>query len=274
MIMSGVVALPIILAFIFGTAIGSFLNVLIWRLPQKKTVGGRSFCPHCKHQLHWQNLIPVLSFVFARGRCSYCNERISFRYPLIEVVTGFLFSLILFLFPITDLVSGVWVIRTAVIVAVCVIVFVVDFEHYLILDRVVYPSIVLIFALTIAYDLVAGVPSSFFLVSQTFNSLLGAVVGFIPFWLLWFISRGKWMGFGDVKFVAFMGLALGWQSMVVALFIAFTIGAIIGLALMAAGKKQFSSKIPFGTFLAFATVLSLFFGSQLWQAYWGLFSIA
>ena len=81
------------------------------------------------------------------------------------------------------------------------------------------------------------------------------------------------MGFGDGKVVAFMGLALGWQSMLVALFAAFTLGAIVGLALMATGKKQFSSKIPFGTFLAFATVTSLFFGNQLWQVYWSLFRV-
>lgn len=271
--MLGSESLQIILAFIFGTAIGSFLNVLIWRLPQEKSVGGRSFCPSCKHKLAWHDLIPVLSFMVARGRCRYCSKPISLRYPLIEVVTGFLFTLSLFLFPVTDLVSAVWVVRAAIIVAICVVVFVIDLEHYLILDRVVYPGMAIILALTIAYDLSAGLPLSFFFVSHTFNSLLGAVAAFIPFWFLWFVSKGKWMGFGDVKFVAFMGLALGWQSMLVALFAAFTLGAIVGLALMATGKKQFSSKIPFGTFLAFATVTSLFFGNQLWQAYWSLFRV-
>jgi leader peptidase (prepilin peptidase)/N-methyltransferase len=160
-----------------------------------------------------------------------------------------------------------------VAVAICITVFVIDFEHELILDKVVFPGIVVMAVLFIALDILAG---GFINIRM---GLLGAAAGFIPFWLLWYASKwftgktGKWMGFGDVKFAAFMGLALGLKNLVVALFLSFTVGAVVGIVLMATGKKHFSSRIPFGTFLALATILSLFWGNQLWAWYWKLLTL-
>lgn len=252
---------PILLAFIFGTAIGSFLNVLIWRLPREESIQGRSHCPHCQHQLKWVDLIPVLSILLQRGRCRYCRKPVSLRYPLIEIVTGLLFALAMWCSPIIDLPSGLLFLKIAVVIAICVVVFVIDLEHYLILDRVVFPAIILmlVFALILPATLT--------------TSLLGAATAFIPFWLLWAGSKGKWMGYGDVKFAAFMGLALGLRGVLVALFLSFVLGAVIGLLLIAAGKKQLGSKVPFGTFLSVATIISILFGTQLWNLYWSLFMV-
>lgn len=259
----------IILALIFGTAIGSFLNVLIWRLPREESIQGRSHCPHCNHQLKWIDLIPLLSILLQRGRCRYCQKPVSFRYPTIEIVTGVLFALTMWYFPIVDAFSGLLFFKSAAIIAICIVVFVVDLEHFLILDRVVYPGIILM--LLFAASLALSTPGFNFQIITT--SLLGAAVAFIPFWLLWFLSKGKWMGYGDVKFAAFMGLALGLQGVVIALFISFMLGAVVGVVLVIFSKKQWSSRLPFGTFLSLATVISIFLGSQLWNWYWSLFPI-
>ncbi len=265
---------PISLAFIFGTAVGSFLNVVIWRLPREEGIQGRSHCPHCSHQLVWHDLVPVLSILLQRGRCKYCGKPVSLRYPFVEVLVGTLFALAMWIFPVVDLPSAVMYTKIVIAVAICVIVFAIDLEHYLILDRVVFPGLVLMLLLSIVLDLTG---TGF---SRTFMSLLGGVVAFVPFWLLWFGSKffggstGKWMGFGDVKFAAFMGLALGATGVAVALFLSFTIGALVGVFLILIGQKQFSSKLPFGTFLSLATIISLFWGPQLLNWYWGLFALS
>lgn len=266
--------LPIILAFIFGTLIGSFSNVLIWRLPREESIQGRSHCPHCNHQLVWHDLIPVISLLLQRARCKYCGKRVSLRYPFIEVLVGTLFALTIWLFPVTDLASGLIFAKVAIAVLICVIVFVIDLEHYLILDRIVFPAMLLMLAFSIAMDLVEG---GF---RNTLMSVGAGLAAFIPFWLLWFGSKwfagseGKWMGYGDVKFAAFMGLALGFPGIAIALFLSFILGALVGVGLILIGKKQFSSKLPFGTFLSFATILALFWGYDIWQAYWSLFLFA
>lgn len=259
--------LLIVLAFIFGTAIGSFLNVLIWRLPREESIQGRSHCPHCNHQLNAVDLIPVLSILLQRGKCRYCGQPVSLRYPLIEVITGTLFAFAMFIFPITNLASILVLIKIAIVIAICIVVFVVDFEHYLILDRVIFPGIALTLIIAIAQDLASGGAATGFRI--TGFSVLAAAAAAIPFWLIWRVPpQGKWMGFGDVKFVAFMGLALGLPGIVVGLFASFTVGAIVGLFLMVLGKKQFGSRLPFGTFLSLATILALFWGTQLWDFYW------
>lgn len=261
------ITLQIILAFIFGTAIGSFLNVLIWRLPRGQSIAGRSHCPHCNHQLSWFDLMPLLSILLQRAKCRYCSQPVSLRYPLIEAVTGVLFALAMWHFPIVDLLTTFVYVKIIIAIAICVIVFVVDLEHYLILDKVVLPAAAIMLVFAVVLDIVSGG------YIHIWQSLLGALVAFVPFWLLWFGSRGKWMGFGDVKFVAFMGLALGTRGVIVALFASIMIGAITGLLLIGLGRKQLSSRLPFGTFLSVATVLALFWGNDLWNFYWRLFGV-
>ncbi len=247
-------------AFIFGTCIGSFLNVLIWRLPREKGVGGRSECPNCKHELAGYDLVPVLSYIFQKRKCRYCEKKISPRYALIEIVTGLFFGLAMYLNPVSDWLSWILLAKLIFVISICIVVFVIDLEHYLILDRVIYPAIFVVAVFAIA--------------QQTFLvNFLSGVFSALPFFLIWFFSKGKWMGLGDVKYLLFMGLALGFPSILVGLFLAFTIGAIVGVGLILAGKKEMSSKVPFGTFLTIATILALLWGPQIWQGYWRMFML-
>lgn len=246
----------IIFSGIFGLLIGSFLNVLIWRLPREESIQGRSHCPNCGHTLNWLDLFPVLSIILFRAKCRYCKSKISLRYPLIEVITATLFAFAWVHFTPVDFVSTLLFAKALIIIAVCIVVFVIDLEHYLILDKVIFPVLVVMGMFAIAL--------------QTYGNFVASIVGFIPFWAMWHYSKGKWMGFGDAKYLAFMGLALGPISLAVGLFVSFTVGALIGLILIVIGQKNMSSKLPFGTFLAFSTILGLFFGPKLWDLYWRL----
>lgn len=222
--------------FLFGLAIGSFLNCLIHRLQTGESFFiGRSYCPHCKHQLNWFDLMPVLSFFILQGRCRYCQKKISWQYPLVEIATGLLFLLIFnFQLPIFNF----------IIAPLLIIIFVYDLKHYIIPDKIIYPAVVIaaIFNFT------------------NWLSALGAAVFFLAIVL---VSRGKWMGVGDIKLGFLMGLVLGFPNILVALFLAFMMGAIIGIGLIVASKKTLKSEVPFGPFLVSATFIALFYGQQI-----------
>ncbi len=248
-----------LLVFILGAIVGSFLNCLVYRLEKGKSMAGRSFCPKCKRQLGLWDLIPVLSFVFLRGKCRYCNKRISWQYPLVEIITGVLFLLIFnfqFLifkqFSIFNFQTLVSLAYLLIIGSVLIIVFIYDLKTYLIPDKVVYPAIVLALLFRLLTDW-----------SSLPMALLAGLGASAFFFIIWAISRGKWMGFGDVKLALLMGLFLGWPSILVALFSAFFIGAIIGIGLMIAKKKQLKSQVPFGPFLVIGAFIALFWGEQI-----------
>ena len=256
-----------LIVFLYGLCLGSFANVLIWRLLRGQSIQGRSMCPHCGHKLIWSDLLPLLSFIFFRGKCRYCSKSISLRYPLIEFITGALFAVAAILFPPLDALTGLILIKSLMIVFVGIIVFVIDLEHYLILNKIVFPAAAIVLVII---GIEAALQGS---ASLLVEPLLSALSAFGVFWLTWFLSKGKWMGLGDVKFAGLMGLMLGWPGVLVALMLAFVVGALVGMMLMALGRKQLSSRIPFGTFLSAATIMSLLFGTQLWEWYRGLINI-
>lgn len=237
--------------FIFGLTIGSFLNVLIWRLPREQSVAGRSQCPVCSHQLVWLDLIPVVSFLIGFGKCCYCHEPISIRYPLIELIAGVLFCVFAFLMPVTDWVSLLQLLLVLYIVAISIVIFVIDLEHYLILDKIIFPSVVVILLVQIGLAVLLKDKSVLMAV------MLTAVLGPLPFWMMWKLSKGLWMGLGDVKLMVLMGLALGPVKYITALLLAIMLGALVGILLILLGRKQLSSKLPFGTFLTIGTLLAL-----------------
>ncbi len=258
-------ALIIIAAFVLGLIVGSFLNVLILRLPARKSINGRSQCPHCKHVLSAADLVPVFSYLFLRGRCRHCGARISPRYFYIEAATGGLFAFCAVFFTPLDLQSALLFLRAAFIVSVLVVVFMTDLEHFLILDKVVLPSAAALLVLNFAID--------WFQKNRLQNSLswfgiLSAIGAALFFGSIYFFSKGKWLGLGDVKFSLFLGLATPFPFIIVNLILAYALGAIIGLALIFFGRKKFSSRIPFGTFLALSTIVALFYGPALvnWYA--------
>ena len=254
--------------FIFGLIIGSFLNAVVYRLESGDSVlRGRSYCPHCKHTLGWQDLIPVVSFFLLRGQCRYCKEKISWQYPVVEIATASLF-LLSFKFQVSNFnqISSIEILNLFylwAIAALLVVLFVYDLKHYILPDKIVFPAIGIVLAyrvfevwgLGFAWDLgfvVSGFAAALF------------------FFAIFALSRGRAMGFGDVKLAAFMGLFLGWPNILVALFVAFFVGAIIGIGLMLLKKKGLKSEVPFGPFLIGGTFAALFFGDALVDWYLAL----
>jgi leader peptidase (prepilin peptidase)/N-methyltransferase len=195
-------------AFIFGALIGSFLNVVIYRLPLVQSLGGRSYCPHCHRQLTWLDLVPVLSFVFLRGRCRACRERISFRYVIGELVIAFGFAFGAWWFHPLTMAEGLPFALWCLLWSVGFVTFVIDLEHFLILDKVTFWGTVLVFVLLAIFSLVPGKGPQV-LSTTIFTAAIGVLVGPLPFLVLWYVSKGRWLGFGDVKFMVFLGALLG-----------------------------------------------------------------
>jgi prepilin signal peptidase PulO-like enzyme (type II secretory pathway) len=244
--------------FILGLCVGSFLNCVVYRLEQEKSLGGRSFCPRCKHTLGWKDLLPVFSWVFLVGKCRYCKGKISWQYPLVELATGFLFLLVYAIFGQ----NLVYLLFLLYIVCVFVVIFVYDLKHYLIPDKILFPAIAVASMYRIFGDFY-GLP----------NYILAVIIGSGFFLIIFLISKGNWMGFGDVKLAILMGLLLGVPNILLALFLAFFLGAIIGLMLMAQKKKGLRSEIPFGPFLILGTFLSIFWADKIIQWYLNFFQI-
>ena len=276
-----------ILIFLTGLIVGSFLNCVIYRLyseesflksrPRRKTFSflrGRSFCPNCKHILTWQDLIPVLSFLILKGKCRYCRKPISLQYPLVELATAILF----FLIWQTAAFELRGFLFYSLITSFLIIIFVFDLKHYLIPDKVIYPAIAITFLYRMFgildfghWDLFGNWKLEIGNLQPLLNPLISAILASTFFLLIVSISRGKWMGFGDFKLAFLIGLFLGWPNILVALFLAFFIGAIIGVGLIIFGKKTLKSEIPFGPFLVTGTFLAMLFGQKILDWYLNLF---
>lgn len=246
-----------VLFFGFGSILGSFYNVVIWRLPNAKVLTGRSYCPSCDHVLGFLDLVPIFSFIFLRGKCRFCKNPISYRYVLIELITGMLFALGYWLFAVWGVLDTFGLVWYLVVVSVALVTFVIDLEHFLILDKVTFFGLGILVLLSAYFVFFAH---DF---TQLYSSLLGALLGMLPFALIWFFSKGKWMGLGDVKFMLFMGYALGYPVVFVGILLAFWLGALVALPLLILGKKEWSSKLPLGTFLSISLVASFVYGEQI-----------
>ncbi len=233
---------PII--FIFGLICGSFLNAVIFRLyEQKSFVKGRSFCPKCGQVLKINDLIPVLSFLMLKARCRYCKKSISWQYPMVEVSTGILFCLLYLIFG-WSLAFGFYLILTSFLI----IIFVYDLKYHLILDKVSIPAIIL----AIIFGL--------FLKISPWDMVFGVLIGAGFFFLQFLVSKGKWIGGGDIRLGVLMGIMLGWQKVLLALFLAYFVGAVFSIVLIAMKRKKLKSHLPFGTFLTIGTFTALLWG--------------
>jgi len=249
--------------FFFGLAAGSFLNCLIHRLPSGEGfLISRSYCLYCKHKLVFTDLIPVLSFLILKGKCRYCQKIISWQYPLVELAAG-----ILFLLPLIgrDSILTSWpdLFFYWIFTSFLIIIFVYDLKHYIIPDKIIYPAIVLAFLYNIHQLSIDNQQ----LVINNFLAALGAAAFFL---IVFLASQGKWVGMGDAKLAFLMGLILGFPNILVALFLAFFLGAIIGIGLVISGKRTLKSEVPFGPFLVTGTFLALFFGKEIINWYLNL----
>lgn len=249
--------MPLII-FVLGLVIGSFLNVVIYRLNTGKSIAkGRSMCMSCAKQLHWYELVPVFSFLFQKGKCTKCREPISFQYPLVELVTALLFVTIYMkvLFPFGfGLISILSFIGALYVASLLIVILMYDIRHKIIPDVLVYQLIALGIGVLLFRDLVLPSYGVFF------GFLQGMLVA-LPFYLIWLVTKGKGLGFGDVKLSLAFGLFLGLAQGIVFFFFSFWIGAVVGVVLLALSKKySMKSEIAFAPFMIVA-----FFLVTLWQ---------
>lgn len=257
-----------LIVFYFGAIIGSFLNVVVFRLPLGLKLFGRSHCVACGEQLSVWELFPIFSFILLGGKCKHCGKGIALRYLLIELASGALFFAVWSIFGMTagsDVARTILLVRNLVIVSVLLVVFVIDLQHYLILDSVVLVGAILVL---VANFLLSMFDQTGFGLRGIFvQGLLGAAVAILPFYLIWKMSSGLWLGFGDVKLSLFLGLALGWPLVAVGLLVAVFLGGLVSFYLLATGRKGLKSPVPFGTFLSLGTLISLFYGQQILNWY-------
>ncbi len=248
----------ILVATLLGAFVGSFLNVIILRVPKGRRVVGvrnRSQCPRCRHTLHARDLVPVLSFVALRGKCRYCRAPISWQYPLVELLTAALFGAIAWQYGVT-MVGWIGVIGAAWFIVLGVI----DGKHGIVPDRVSVPALVVIGILQLARVADFGKASlSTDVARDALAYLLAAGIGAAWFAVQWVVSRGRWVGTGDIRLGALMGLYLGMPHTIIALFLAYVIGSAWAVVLLVRKRVTLKSAIPFGTFLAAASILCFLF---------------
>jgi prepilin signal peptidase PulO-like enzyme (type II secretory pathway) len=244
-----------------GISFGSFVNAAVWRIKVKKDmVNDRSACVHCHHKLGPLDLIPVISWVFLRGKCRYCKKPISVQYPLVELAVAIYFVGSYLVWPTTINDSyawfdfGLWLIYGVM----GAILFVYDLRWQLLPDRIVKPLIALA-----AVDFVARAFHEQWTFERFFAELLLAVLAVAGlYWVLHTVSKGAWVGYGDVKLGLFMGLALGWQNALLAVFLANFLGVLVIIPGLLSGKLTRKSKVPFGPFLLLGFVIAGLWGDR------------
>lgn len=251
--------MPLII-FIFGTIIGSFLNVCVYRIPRgESVVFPGSHCPTCGHHLKWYNNIPILSFIFQKGRCGYCRGKISLQYPLIEFLNGVMYLIFYHKYGL----SAEFIYYGA-ICGILIVLSSIDYYSGIIPDRFIF--LILIFSIIYKISLYI-----FYSVSpQWFNSILGLLVGGLLFLTISVLSKGG-MGGGDIKLIGALGFALGLKMVFLNIFLSFIIGAIISLMLIALKKKGRKDSIPFGPFICMGFLITSLWGDKLLLWYINIF---
>ena len=263
--------------FIVGACIGSFLNVVIYRLPNEKSLITGSACPQCGKPIKFYHNIPILGWLLIRGKCSSCGEAISFRYPAVELLTAILFVLATWRLGFTP-----WLPVALVFISAMIALVFIDADHMILPNRITYPLFVFALIVRVVFPLVFD--ESYFpdMVSvptvQLFgyppwimslgSALFGALIGGGSLWLvgfLWKLLRGvDAMGLGDVKMMLGVGALLGWRLSVLTIFIGAFTGAVAGAVLLSRQKeKDLQTQIPFGIFLGIGSIVALLFGHQL-----------
>ena len=233
--------MSVVILFVLGTLVGSFLNVVGTRWGSGRTILGRSSCPHCNKTLKWWELVPIFSFLIQKGRCRSCGKKISYQYPIIEIFTGLIFATV-----------PVW---TLPIFCIYVVILIYDFHHKIIPDPLVYTAI----ALSLIYALLN-------LRTYELIDLLAGLIIFLFFAAIWLLSRGRAMGFGDAKLGLSIGLLLGAAQGLSAIILAFWIGAVYSLAYIFIKNDKgltMKSEVPFAPFIIIGAWVSIVFHINL-----------
>ncbi|WP_010099166.1 prepilin peptidase [Ornithinibacillus scapharcae] len=241
----------IVLFFILGLIFGSFFNVVGIRVPQKKPfIHDRSECPHCHHKLAWYELIPVFSYMIQLGRCRNCKQKISFIYPMMELLTGVLFAL-----SFIHIGLKIELLVALLLISLLIIIFVSDLKYMLI------PNKVLVFFLPLFIILRIIEP-----LEPWWSPIAGAITGFVIIALIILVSRGG-MGAGDMKLFFVLGIVLGIKNVLIAFFLSCLIGALIGMLLLLFKRIDRKQPVPFGPYIVIGTLLTYFYGDVLLNWY-------
>lgn len=245
-----------LISFIFGLLVGSFLNVCIYRLPRQETiVKGSSYCPHCQTELAPKDLVPLFSYVLLKGQCGYCQHKIHYRYPLVEFSTGLIFVLTFVKFSLTPL---LW--KYLFILSLLLVISGIDLDWQIIPNKLV----IVLLGWGLLWQIL-------FPEITWLQALLGALLGGGLLLLIALISPGG-MGGGDIKLMFASGFILGGPLTLLALFLGFVIGAVIGVFLLLTGRKKRKEPIPFGPFLALGILIAVFWGDVLIHSYLNLWA--
>jgi len=255
--------IELILALALGVAIGSFLNVVIYRVPRKiGFVKGRSICPHCEINLRWFHNIPLVSYLFLRGKCAFCSARISFRYPLVEILNGLLFGYFYWRFGLSAPAVVFAVLGSALLV-----IFFIDYDFLIIPDGITLPGLVI--ALGVSF-----LPGGIGIV----DALIGLVVGGGSLYLIalagdWLFKKES-MGGGDIKMAAMLGAFLGWQKILLTFVSAAVIALVVSVVIMSFSERLRRERmVPFGPFLAVAALLAIVAGDKIIHFYVATFLV-
>jgi leader peptidase (prepilin peptidase)/N-methyltransferase len=251
-------ALALVAAAAFGAVIGSFLNVVIYRLPlQKSVVWPSSACPHCARELMWYENIPVLSWLALRGRCRTCGAGIGLQYPLVEALTALMFAVAWWYYGPGPLLASRVIFGCALIA-----LFAIDLRHHLLPNKITLPGIAV------------GFVFSLFTQPGWLSSLVGIAVGAGVLWgiaeLYYRVRHEEGLGMGDVKMLAMVGAFLGWQLALLTLMLASVSGTIIGMMLIVTKRGGLKYALPFGTFIALGAAVAATVGPQVLDWYLGL----
>lgn len=257
--------------FYFGTIVGSFVNVFIYRIVQGEDwIKGRSRCENCKAKIHWYDNFPLLSFLLLRGKCRNCHHPISIIHPVVESLMGILFVWWYFigaLFfrlseqPFSAIQPAFWLLVGIFLLVVCVA----DLLYLIVPDL----AVVALTLLTLGYRLFLAIGGQ--MQWQDFWLAIGSALGLVSFFLfLYLVTKRRGFGFGDVKLAAPLALLLGWPKVIVGVFAAFLFGAVVGVVLLVQGRRKWRQAIPFAPFLVAGTVFALVCGESIWQMYFSL----
>lgn len=292
-----------ILGFILGVTIGSLAKALADRSLTDRSFWGRSHCESCQQTLSWYDLFPILSYLMLKGRCRYCHFKLGLEYPIVEILSGIIISLIFLRYlpanfyalglptQITSLLNIVFLVFSACIL---IVVMLTDLKSGLIPDRITYPAV----AISFFYLLFDAATKIYLFYYSTIQSSLGkfllppysdyylshiqsiiwsfltniasGIISGLFFLALILVTKSKGMGGGDMKFGIFLGLVLGFPAIITAISLSFLVGAVFGIVLIILGKRKLGQTIPFGPFLSLGGILALLFGSNLLNWYLNL----
>lgn len=252
----------LIAACIFGLAIGSFLNVCIYRVPRKISVGRpvRSFCPECEKQLTWIENIPLVSWLAQRGKCQNCSTKIPFRYPFVEALSmvAAISSYICFRESLTA-------ILVYIILATLIVITFIDLDFKIIPNRITYPGMIIGFIIGLISEFYS--PFIWPITTGIIDSLIGFAIGggfFLSIgWVYYLFTKKVGLGGGDVKLMAMLGAVLGWQSIFPTIFLGSLFGSVIGIFIIYGQKGGRHAEIPFGPWLALGAVIYIFWNPQI-----------